>query len=153
MLSTIRASLIYANDLQYGSVDTMDLKHLLTTAHIRVTPKRLTLLSALSRTRQPSSAEMLHARVGEMDLVTIYRNLQEFRKAGIVREVRFKDGIARYELSHSHHHHLVCTACGLIEELDVCEGTLEKKALQHSRCFEAISEHALEFFGLCKKCA
>ena len=122
-------------------------------APFRATPKRIALMTTLKKAEQPLSAEIIHTQMRGVDLVTVYRNLQEFLKAGIVHEVRFKDGIVRYELAHSHHHHIVCTTCGLVEELDMCEAALEKKALKHSRRFATVSEHALEFFGLCKKCA
>lgn len=125
----------------------------LASAPFRATPKRIALMAVLQKAGQPLSAEVLHSQMQEIDLVTVYRNLQEFLKAGIVHEVRFKDGIVRYELAHTHHHHIVCTTCGLVEELDMCDVALEKKALKHARHFRTVSEHALEFFGVCKKCA
>lgn len=131
----------------------MEEELLLTRAHLRATPRRISLLGTLRKTHGPLSAEDLHRRVRGIDLVTIYRNLQEFVKAGIAQEVRFKDGIVRYEIAHTHHHHLVCTDCGVIEEIETCDiESLEKNVLHSSRRFTMISEHALEFFGLCKKC-
>lgn len=121
---------------------------------LRATPRRVSLLGGLQKAHGPLSAEDLHREVRGLDLVTVYRNLQEFVKAGIAAEVRFKDGIVRYEIAHAHHHHLVCTDCGLVEEIAACDmAPLEKRVLQGSRRFTRISEHALEFFGLCKKCA
>ena len=132
----------------------MEASVLLKTVGIRATPKRVALLHVLGKACEPLSAEILRSRVRGMDLVTIYRNLQEFVKTGIVQEVRFKDGIVRYEIAHTHHHHLVCTDCGFVEEIELCDmALLEKRVLRHSRRFKVISEHALEFFGLCKKCA
>ncbi len=102
----------------------------------------------------PLTAEEVRARVADVDLVTVYRTLQSLHAAELAHEVRFKDGVMRYELSGGHHHHLVCTDCGVVEELEACDvEPLEKKVLKNSRGFKTISEHALEFFGLCNKCA
>ncbi|MBL8158708.1 transcriptional repressor [bacterium] len=122
-------------------------------AGLRATPQRLALLHALGKARGPQTAEELHAKA-DADLVTIYRNLQSLVKAGIVHEVRFKDTAVRFELSHGHHHHIVCTSCGLIEELEGCRNSpLEHQALHASSRFSRINDHALEFFGICRSCA
>lgn len=125
----------------------------LRTAGLRVTPQRLALLNALRKAHTPQTAEELHARA-DADLVTVYRNLQALVAAGIASEVRFKDSSVRYELSHGHHHHIVCTGCGTVEELDSCDNSpLESQALRASEHFSRIEEHALEFFGTCVTCA
>ena len=130
----------------------MSAETILKEAKLRATPKRVALLSALQSARSPRTAEELHKAV-KSDLVTIYRNLQSLVGAGIVSEVRFKDSSVRYELAHGHHHHIVCTGCGAVEELDGCDNSpLESQALRASERFSRIEEHALEFFGVCKSC-
>lgn len=120
---------------------------------LRATPKRVALLTVLKGSHEPRTAEELHAKV-HSDLVTIYRNLKSLVAAGIVSETRFKDSTVRYELAHGHHHHVVCTRCGLVEELHGCNNApLERQALHASRKFQRINEHALEFFGVCRSCA
>ena len=132
----------------------MDGPILLRSARLRATPKRIRLLEVLHIMGRPLSVDALHTQVKGMDLVTVYRTMQAFVRAGLVREVRFKDAIVRYEFAHGHHHHLVCTDCGVVEEIEACDvAPLEKNVLKHSHHFKTISEHALEFFGLCKKCA
>lgn len=122
-------------------------------AGLRATPQRLALLLALGKAKSPQTAEELHAKA-DADLVTIYRNLQSLAKAGVVHEVRFKDASVRYELSHGHHHHIVCTNCGFIEELESCDTSpLDRETLGISKKFARINEHSLEFFGICRSCA
>lgn len=122
-------------------------------AGLRATPQRLALLHALGKAKSPQTAEELHAKA-DADLATVYRNLQSLVKAGVVQEARFKDASVRYELSHGHHHHIVCTTCGAIEELDGCNNSpLEQQALRASEKFSRINEHSLEFFGICRSCA
>ncbi|MFZ2556187.1 MAG: Fur family transcriptional regulator [Minisyncoccia bacterium] len=130
----------------------MSTREMLKTRGLRATPKRVALLGILQKAAHPMTAEEMHAKV-RADLVTIYRNLQNLVAAGIVSEVRFKDSSVRYEFSHGHHHHVVCTNCGIVEELAACDvSMLQKKALQASG-FSRINEHSLEFFGLCRSCA
>lgn len=121
---------------------------------LRATPHRIALWEALSKKHAPATAEDMHREV-DADLVTIYRNLQSLVAAGLVREVRFKDTTVRYEIVHGgHHHHIVCTGCGVVDELPECTITsLEKPVLQASEKFVSIDEHSLEFFGTCRACA
>lgn len=130
----------------------MSTQELLKARGLRATPKRVALLGILQKAAHPMTAEEMHVNV-RADLVTVYRNLQNLVRAGIVHEVRFKDSSVRYEFSHGHHHHVVCTSCGIIEELAACDvSALQKNALRTSG-FSAINEHSLEFFGLCRACA
>lgn len=132
----------------------MDSAALLREKKLRATPHRVALLVALAETRKPLTAEELHDK-GKADLVTVYRTLQSLLKAGLVREVRFKDASVRYEFVHGeHHHHLVCTSCGIVDELPECDvRSLEAKALAASGTFASVDEHSLEFFGTCTGCA
>ncbi|HWO07027.1 MAG TPA: Fur family transcriptional regulator [Candidatus Paceibacterota bacterium] len=133
-----------------GSVDSF-----LRARGLRVTLQRVRLLDALADLHRPVSAEELHREVRAIDVVTVYRVLQRFVNEGIAREVRFKDGVVRYEFAGSpHHHHVVCTKCGLVDELQSCDAhQLEAHALTASKRFAQIDEHALEFFGTCTSCA
>jgi Fe2+ or Zn2+ uptake regulation protein len=131
----------------------MSPEQLLRSNGLRATPQRIALLRALERAHKPLTAEELHAKTNA-DLVTVYRNLQSLVKAHVVHEVRFKDASVRYELSHGHHHHIVCTSCGVIEELESCNTSpLDRHALEKSKKFTLINEHSLEFFGICRSCA
>jgi Fur family transcriptional regulator, ferric uptake regulator len=122
---------------------------------LRATPKRAAILDALVNAHVPVSAEEIHVRVPTADLVTVYRALESLVGASLVREVRFKDSVVRYEMAEGyHHHHLVCTICGRVDELPHCDlAAIEKQALKTSKHFAEVKEHALEFFGTCVTCA
>ena len=64
----------------------------------------------------------------ECDLATVYRSMRLLEDMGMVKRFDFGDGTARFELleegDDGHHHHLVCTRCAEIVELDECSVTL-----------------------------
>jgi Fe2+ or Zn2+ uptake regulation protein len=132
----------------------MEAEALLKDKGLRATPHRVALLAALYASSRPVSAEEMHKKISGADLVTIYRNLQSLAAHGLAREVRFKDSTVRYEAAGLHHHHLVCTTCGIVDELPECDiHLLEKEVLKKSDTFASIDEHQLEFFGTCTVCA
>lgn len=128
---------------------------LLRTNGYRVTQGRIALVGFLKRNHKPLSIsqierEMLHV----MDRVTVYRALEEFVSAKLVDKVILNDSLPYYEFRHDeHHHHVVCTVCGLIEDIAICdEVILEKTILQTAKQFAAIDSHSMEFFGVCRRC-
>ncbi len=120
---------------------------------LHATRRRVAILRLLGKTRTPLSAEQIHAKLAGSDLVTVYRSLASFEDAGLVSKVRLGRGSARFERAGEHHHHLVCTSCEKMEELDIPEKDMDKAALKSSKIFSRVSGHSLEFFGLCRTCA
>jgi Fur family ferric uptake transcriptional regulator len=125
---------------------------------LKITPQRLELISLLSQLKKPMSAHEIKAKwkQGDIDTVTLYRALDALVDASIVRRVDLQHGHTDYELvmPGEHHHHLVCTSCGTIEDFAGCPGkNMEKLALKSSSMFASLREHSLEFFGTCKACA
>ena len=124
----------------------------------RITKLRKALLSLLSHKHTVLSApEILKALAKKsltLNKTTIYREIDFLLSHKIIREVDLLDGLKRYELLDSgHHHHIVCTSCKKIECVemhdDLC--ALEKKI--SSKYKFKIESHVLEFFGLCGNCA
>ena len=78
----------------------------------------------------------------------------------LVRRIVTNDDHASFELSEdlsSHHHHLICTTCGAIEDFVVPEDVEEQlsRALAGAakRHKFAVSGHTLDLFGTCRDCA
>lgn len=125
-------------------------------AKIRQTPIRKALLTILSRTKKPISVPELENENSVQslgsDTVTIYRTLDTFLDAGLVRRIEFQEGKFRYELANrEHHHHVVCTACGKIMDIDDCIDEVTEQRIAAQTKF-SIQSHSLEFFGLCPNC-
>ncbi|MCW5558680.1 MAG: transcriptional repressor [Verrucomicrobiae bacterium] len=124
----------------------------------KITAPRQAILDVLRRHQHPLSNREIHAALGKQscDLATVYRNLHTLEAMGLVRRFDLGDGTARFELiaegEDGHHHHLVCTRCSLIVEVDDCFPPELEQALAQRHGFTGIT-HRLEFFGTCRRCA
>ena len=73
-------------------------------------------------------------------------------EAELAREVRFGDGIARYEMrGESHHDHLICERCG--QNIEVVDPEIERlqEALARRHGFVP-TFHRLYLYGICPAC-
>jgi Fe2+ or Zn2+ uptake regulation protein len=132
-----------------------NIKKQLKVSGLKITPARLAIIGAFSNRCHPLSAENIYEKLKKSnDLVTIYRTLISFEKAGILRKVDLHKDAQFYEINENHHHHIICNKCGLVEELNECNIEMFiSKISSKSENFKIIKSHSLEFFGLCKKCA
>lgn len=120
----------------------------------RNTAERSKLIAALQSSSVPLTAAEIKARVGSAaHMATVYRGLEALVQSGTARRVELGGRAARYELAADHHHHIVCTECGEIEDVHAEPSGLERRAFKLSKRFARIDAHSLEFFGLCKRCA
>lgn len=119
----------------------------------KATGARVAVLSALARFHEPISIKALGKSVKGHDTSTLYRTLETLVAAGLAKKVAIDPSEALYEatIGRPHHHHIVCTSCGLIEAVDVCAPLPSKKSLS-AKGFSAITDHNLEFFGICSSC-
>lgn len=124
----------------------------------RVTGPRQAILDVMRKHPHPLLIKEIHALLdkGDCDLVTVYRSMQLLQKMGMVKRVEFGQGGARFELlaegDDGHHHHLVCTGCARVLQLDECLLEEVEKRIARSSGFKKVT-HRLEFFGLCPQCS
>ena len=81
-------------------------------------------------------------------------------QAGMVRRIVAVDEFARFELAEdlsSHHHHLLCTGCGVVADFELppelehqLEAAFEAAASEHQ--FESV-QHRVDLVGLCTACS
>lgn len=132
-------------------------EELLRSRGLKATPSRVALLGILKKAKKPLSITALERTLAKEKInnVTFYRMVEDFTNAGMVRPVDVRHGHAHYELIPSNeHHHLICTRCGKINDVTGClPDNFAAKALRANPDFVKITDHALELFGLCKKCA
>lgn len=122
----------------------------------KITGPRQAILEVLRRHASPLTNREIHRLLADdCDLATVYRNIHTLVAMGVVKRVDIGDGAARWELmadaTDGHHHHLICTGCQMIVEIDGCfpEGFEQELAQRHG--FVEVT-HRLEFFGVCSKC-
>jgi Fur family ferric uptake transcriptional regulator len=121
----------------------------------RVTPARRLLLGALLASRGHRSAEELaadvQARAPDVNLSTIYRNLDELERLKIVDRTHLGHGPAAYHLASATHGHLVCERCGSMTEVP---DTLfdDLAATTRERYGFAIDPHRFAVIGICANC-
>ena len=122
----------------------------------RLTPQRMMILDAIADSGGHVSAEEIHERVRAaypyLDISTVYRTLDLLKTLHLVSETDMGRGHAQYELlSKGLHHHLICTECGKI--LDVDNSFLDplRSAIDEEYDFHAEIEH-LAVFGMCGDC-
>jgi Fe2+ or Zn2+ uptake regulation protein len=126
----------------------------------RYTAKRRALVEVLQRSGRPLSMPSILEQSPGMAQSSVYRNLSVLEHASVVRRIVTTDDHASFELSEdlsSHHHHLICTSCGAIEDFVVPEDVEEQlsRALAGAakRHRFVVSGHTLDLFGTCRDCA
>jgi Fur family ferric uptake transcriptional regulator len=128
----------------------------LQTSGLKATLPRLKVLEMLQRTGQSHlSAEDIYrgliADGNDIGLATVYRVLAQFEQAGLLKRTQFEGGRAVFELDRgAHHDHLVCIACGRIEEFVDTEIEQRQHAIARERGFE-LREHVLALYGRCSR--
>ena len=119
--------------------------------HRRTGPREVLMRTIVARDRH-FSAEELRKEIPGVGRATVYHGLNLLVDTGILCRVLLEDGSLHYQLSHrGHHHHLICTSCGLSQDLLGCDidEMLTQKAAQHS--FQ-MDRHRLEVYGRCQRC-
>ena len=123
---------------------------------LKATLPRLKILEIFqSSTVRHLSAEdvykLLLAEHLDVGLATVYRVLTQFEQAGLLSRNHFESGKAVFELNEgSHHDHLVCLDCGLVEEFFDDEIEKRQHRIAEERGFK-LTEHALALYGNCVK--
>src|SRR3954447_24981892 len=122
---------------------------------LRATPQRLAVHGALRSLGRHATAEevldRVHGTVPGVSLPTVYAALELLADLGPALRVPAGRAV-RYDPRAEAHHHLVCTACGAVADLDA-EVELGP-ALERARSLGAVASSAeVTVRGLCARCA
>lgn len=123
---------------------------------MRATTARVEIYRIFLETSKPIGVQDLKETLETSpDQATIYRIVQAFLDANIIKEVHVGHDHVDYELTdRDHHHHLVCSDCGLIEDIEECNVPDHFFDIaKDSGKFSEITNHELTLFGTCTKCA
>lgn len=125
-------------------------------AGLRVTESRLAVYDALHRFPH-SSADAVFAVVSERmpraNRQSIYNALGDFADAGLVRRIEPAGHPMLFELRvDDNHHHMVCTACSAVVDVDCAVG--EAPCLEPSNAHGfTLTSAEVTYWGLCPECA
>lgn len=126
----------------------------------RYTGKRRSIVEAIEDAGKPLPMPELLAACEGLPQSSVYRNLAVLENAGVVRRVITEDEFARFELTEElagHHHHLVCSRCGRVEDVTVpsdLEAVMDDvlDRLGRRSGFAEVG-HRLDLIGVCADCA
>ncbi len=126
----------------------------------RVTGPRRTIVDLVAAQRRQFTAGDLCRELATLapsvGRATIFRTLDLLASAGLISRAAGEDGSHTYtvcvDCQAGHHHHLVCSRCGLVVALEECPLGDQWPALAARSQFR-VDGHRLEFFGLCAACA
>ena len=119
----------------------------------RVTPPRRAVIAAALQQSGHFTVDDLLRRCRGAGRATVFRTMRLLTEAGVACRVLLDDGSLHYRLSEraQHHHHLVCTGCGKVQDLDECSVSDLVRELSRTSGYE-IEGHWLEFYGQCAVC-
>jgi len=124
------------------------------------TKGRRHLVELLAAAGRPATIAELLEGGPRLKQSSLYRNMVDLESVGIVQRVAGTDDLTRYELSEEiigHHHHVVCTECGAVDDFVVpvrAERSLDTaiaKALEDTGFVP--TAHRLDVLGTCAACA
>jgi len=128
--------------------------------NLKVTRQREAILDLFLSRPEPWTLKSLFQKSrmqGVTHESTVYRVLTCFARAGILEKFTLPGrkqtsySLQQPHLHSHHHHHIVCSSCGVVEHIEAC---LPKPFLNKVEKVSGftVTDHALEFKGLCQKC-
>src|SRR5580692_10225857 len=101
-------------------------------AGLAVTHQRYVIYEILKTMHGHPSPEEVYAkvkvRIPSISLATVYKTIHLFLESGVFHEVSMHHGSLRVETNERPHHHLVCTSCKSISDIDADELGIGAKA-------------------------
>jgi Fur family transcriptional regulator, ferric uptake regulator len=124
---------------------------------VRLTPQRLAIAAVLAQTGKETSAQELYERVRKrhayIGRATVFRSLDRLVSAGLAQRLERPGHVSAYVWCEpGHHHHLICTTCRTVEDLDETAVAPLAETIAQQRGFRV--DHAtLDFYGECRTCS
>ncbi|MEQ8329125.1 MAG: transcriptional repressor [Longimicrobiales bacterium] len=123
----------------------------------RFTEQRAAVYRFLSSTDvHPTADEVFLTVRGNLpgiSLATVYKSLETLVGCGLAVKLTYSDGSARYDGRTDPHHHVRCTSCGHVMDI---EGGLSEDQVNTLRSRAEgfrVTGYRLELSGLCPDCA
>ena len=126
----------------------------------RLTTARRLIVDVLEAADRPLTIPEILDAQPELAQSSAYRNLVVLEQAHVVHRLVTHADFARYELAEGltgHHHHLVCSNCGRVEDLPATAAVEKSVAAAVDQAARKAGfrtqHHRLDLIGLCADCA
>jgi len=96
--------------------------------------------------------EQVRKLIPSISQATVYKTLHTFVEHGILRELSPHHGTLRVDINTHAHHHLICTQCKSVMDIEDDELDPVKLRRRLPKGFQ-VERVAVEIQGLCEKCA
>jgi Fur family peroxide stress response transcriptional regulator len=138
-----------------STVETRAFRDLCADHGLAVTHQRQVLYEVMQTMPGHPSPEEVYARVKQripaISLATVYKNIHLFVERGVLKEVSLHHGSLRVELNSHRHHHMVCSQCKAITDINEQDlGILP--ALTHLPGGFQVERYAIDVIGTCASC-
>lgn len=129
--------------------------HRLRAAGLRVTDGRVAILEAIENLPHSDAEALLGALRDTFpgtSVQSVHNMLHDLTKAGLLRRIEPAGSPSRYEIrTGDNHHHLVCSDCGAVADVDCAIGEAPCLTPSHMAGY-AVSSAEVTFWGLCESC-
>ena len=121
----------------------------------RNTVQREIILNTLKKLNSHPTIDEIYAEIHKehksISKTTIYRNLRQLARNGVIRQLSLPDGLERYDERIEQHYHFKCKNCGSIFDVDIEYLAGINETVQVKYGFQ-VDEHDVVFSGICPKC-
>jgi Fe2+ or Zn2+ uptake regulation protein len=121
---------------------------------ISLTAQRRTVLEILPTLNHPTVDDIwgeVRNALPEVSRTTVYRILEHFASLRIIRKVCHPGAVARYEDRTDRHHHLLCTRCGAMSDMD--NPAFDQIEIPGKELGFTIEDYSIQFRGICHECS
>jgi len=122
---------------------------------LKATPQRITICKYALNTRDHPTAQKIYDEVKKMhptiSLATVYKTLQALEKSGMLQELNFPQGQARFDSYMKPHVNLVCLRCGNVRDFDDPAARQVVARIAAEADF-TLTGQRLDIYGICKTC-
>jgi Fur family peroxide stress response transcriptional regulator len=123
---------------------------------LAATHQRHVVYEAVVASHGHRSPEQIYAavrkRIPSISLATVYNNLRLFVEHGLLREVTPHASTLRVDGNLKPHHHLVCSRCKSVQDIEGDFINLKRISRQLPEGFD-LTQPLVEIFGLCRRCS
>jgi len=95
--------------------------------------------------------ERVKKRIPAISLATVYKNIHLFVERGVLRQLSMHHGSLRVEMNSVHHHHMVCSQCKAVTDIEEEDLGVPAPPRRLPGGFKA-ERYSIDVIGICAAC-